>query len=92
MTPQEIKRLQLERAKAEREAAAKNLKNLRDHITHGAPQESPAPVEEKTEAPSVEEAKLPEDVAVAETPSCWLCMRCGSQGCDNSSKNLWNSN
>merc|ERR1719431_1477108 len=84
---QEIKREQLERAKAEQRAAAEKLKRDREGKTedctpkpteNASTSENPKTVEsdEKT-VPSTITEELTEMIK----PSIWLCLRCGSQGC-----------
>jgi len=89
---QEIKKEQLERAKAEQRAAAEKLKKDREGKTEESlikPEENvvkseaiskDGDSEEKPEAITTEEPKE------EEKPSIWLCMRCGSQGCGNNAK------
>lgn len=89
LSAQEIKRLQLERAKAERLAAAEKLKKIKE--TTGSLKTSNLEVitneEKKDLVEGEEKAKDDEEsAAVSGPPSCWLCMRCGSQGCANNNK------
>lgn len=90
---QEIKREQLERAKAEQRAASEKLKRDRE----GRAEEStPKPIEnlsKSEENPTTIESddknvlstKSDEPVEIVK-PSIWLCLRCGSQGCGNTTK------
>jgi len=92
LSAQEIKRLQLERAKAERLAAAEKLKKIKE-TTENLKTSNLEVItnEEKKEEALVdgdEKPKEEEEEKPAESgpPSCWLCMRCGSQGCANNQK------
>jgi len=95
---QEIKREQLERAKAEQRAAAEKLKRDREGKTEDC---TPKPTESKSEKKSQtvesDDKTVPsDDKTVPSTktdepteiikPSIWLCLRCGSQGCGNTTK------
>eukprot|EP00090_Calanus_glacialis_P045435 TRINITY_DN8428_c0_g1_i1.p1 TRINITY_DN8428_c0_g1~~TRINITY_DN8428_c0_g1_i1.p1 ORF type:complete len:1052 (-),score=368.79 TRINITY_DN8428_c0_g1_i1:130-3285(-) len=91
LTLQEIKKEQLERAKAEQRAAAEKLKKERE----GKAEESSPKIEENVVKPEVVEDEESKDTPVptkadeskeVEKLSIWLCMRCGSQGCGNNSK------
>jgi len=94
LSAQEIKRLQLERAKAERLAAAEKLKKIKETTDNlkisnleaitNEEKEEDAPADDAGEAK--EKKTDDEAVAVAGPQSCWLCMRCGSQGCGNNMK------
>jgi len=92
LTIQEIKKEQLERAKAEQRAAAEKLKIEREakaevavivSVTDGKAEESSKEVSNVER--DVDKLEVIE-VKPVETPSIWLCMRCGSQGCGNNSK------
>lgn len=86
LTLQEIKKEQLERAKAEQRAAAEKLK--RDREGTGKLGDSNA---QNLESESTNE-ELPtnqENKPVVEEPeviSNWLCLRCGTQGCCSTKK------
>ena len=91
LSAQEIKRLQLERAKAERLAAAEKLKKIRESTDSlkSSTLEVVTNEEKKEEAPAdeqVEEKKAVNCETEAGPASCWLCMRCGSQGCANNDR------
>ena len=90
---QEIKREQLERAKAEQRAASEKLK--RD--CEGRAEEStPKPIENLSKSEENSTAIESDDKPVLSTipdepveivkPSIWLCLRCGFQGCGNTTK------
>lgn len=88
---QEIKREQLERAKAEQRAAAEKLKRDREGKSDSTPKQ-PENVQNSEESPKNEESddktviKKTDEPKEIIKPSIWLCMRCGSQGCGNNTK------
>jgi len=92
LTIQEIKKEQLERAKAEQRAAAEKLKKEREakaevstpelSVTEGKVESSQEVTVNETE---IDKSEVIE-VKPVEIPSIWLCMRCGSQGCGNNTK------
>ena len=90
LSAQEIKRLQLERAKAERLAAAEKLKKIRESTDSlkTSTLEVVTNEEKKEEAPADEQVEKKAADCETETgpASCWLCMRCGSQGCANNDR------
>jgi len=92
LSSQEIKRLQLERAKAERLAAAEKLQKIKETSNMKSANLEAFTSEEKTEpgAEDSEDKKAREEKEkekeVSGPASCWLCMRCGSQGCGNNNK------
>jgi len=87
VTMVEIRREQLERAKLEQRAAAEKLKKDRE-----LKNEESKPASEKLSEISLEKEKKTEEVVVeeppkpVETPSIWMCLKCGTQGCGNNSK------
>lgn len=86
---QEIKKEQLERAKAEQRAAAEKLRKEREAKSEESSPKTEVPESKVDEKPTEDkedksvEAKEANEV---ETPSIWLCLRCGSQGCGNNTK------
>jgi len=86
---QEIKKEQLERAKAEQRAAAEKLRKEREAKSEESSPKTEVPESKVDEKPTEDkedksvEAKAENEV---ETPSIWLCLRCGSQGCGNNTK------
>ena len=88
VSAQEIKKMQLERAKEEQKAAAEKLKQLREVKTEPEPV---APSDKRDDGDKAEETKSVGGKASSENPvncvsNCWLCMKCGSQGCDDANK------
>jgi len=86
MSKQDLKKLQLERAKEERRLAAEKLKKIKeadgllctdDHCSEKG--------NVKEECDTLSNGHETEN-ASKQIVNCWLCMRCGVQGCDNSSK------
>ena len=89
LSTQEIKRLQLERAKEERKAAADKLRKMSEstgieNSVNKNNEVNAAADEVKKTEDEKKEGNLPG--GDTDVPSCWLCMRCGSQGCDNNTK------
>lgn len=79
LTMAEIRKEQLERAKAEQRAAAEKLKKDREIKVEC--------VEEKCAIVDEEKGKRKEEDPIkADPPSIWLCLKCGTQGCGNTSK------
>ena len=84
LSSSEIKKMQLERAREERLAAAEKLKALK---------EDKSKIVDAVETSTVivngdnKEDETPGVSGSASVVSgCWLCMRCGSQGCDDNNK------
>jgi len=100
---QEIKREQLERAKAEQRAAAEKLKRDREGKTEDCTPKTTENLskseknlktvesDDKTVPPVESDDKTVPPIKTDEPteivkPSIWLCLRCGSQGCGNTTK------
>jgi len=83
----EIKKEQLERAKAEQRAAAEKLKREREQKEKPESVNDGKKDEESTDENKVQtEEKKEEATKPVEAPTMWLCLKCGSQGCSNNPK------
>jgi len=85
MSKQDLKTLQLERAKEERKLAAEKLRKIKEKDGLLSPEvNSTEKSKEQEEGDALTNGLDSEKTS--NVVGCWLCMRCGVQGCDNSTK------